>query len=131
MPYTNEFFATKKVIYTCYFGDVSLDDVAGATSQVMQHLNSSEDLLSVLTNVTDVLNYPQRFIDIWQLAKPIFKHGLGGCGCKKPVFARGAENDCQVWESALSRIRDARRGIRFPRSEDDLGSLELSVISCQ
>jgi hypothetical protein len=74
MPYTNEFFATKKVIYTCYFGDVSLDDVAGATSQVMQHLNTSQELLSVLTNVTEVLNYPPRFIDIWQLAKPIFKH---------------------------------------------------------
>jgi hypothetical protein len=74
MPYTNEFFATKKVIYTNFIGDVSLEDVAGATSQAMEHLNRSETLLSVLTEVTDVLTYPERFIDVWQISKPIFKH---------------------------------------------------------
>jgi hypothetical protein len=89
MPYTSELIATKKVIYTRYFGDVSLDDIAGATGQTQEFLNASEEPLYVLTDVTDVRSQVNRLVEIWQFAKPVVKHkrfaGWLVAGVKSPL----------------------------------------------
>ena len=74
MPYTTELMTTKRVIYTRFLADVSMEDIAQETEQVREFLDKSEESLSLLTDVTEVRTQPNQFVEIWLLAKPVIKH---------------------------------------------------------
>jgi hypothetical protein len=89
MPYTSELISAKKVIYTRYFGNVSLEDIKGATHQTQEFLNASDVPLYILTDVSDVLSQANRVVEVWQFAEPVVKHkqfaGWLVAGVKSPL----------------------------------------------